>query len=128
MSHDGIEYLDVLPLFRGAITTFAGSAESAAVDPDNGEYVNITHLVRHLIGRLAAGRTEDFPAVFAVVERVLADGDQEAQSLMVAGFFEDLLNVDEYTDTICDPSHFGPWLGPRARRVRSVASVLGINH
>ena len=66
VSHDGIEYLDVLPLLRGAITTFAGSVESAAVDLDNGEYVNITHLVRHLIGRLAVGRTEDFPAVFAV--------------------------------------------------------------
>ncbi len=128
MSYDGIEYLDVLPLLRGAITTFAGSVEGAAVDLDNGEYVNITHLVRHLIGRLAAGRTEDFPAVFAVVERVLADGDREAQSLMVAGFFEDLLNVDAYTDTICQPSHFGLWLGPRARRVRSVASVLEIDH
>jgi len=128
VSQDGIEYLDVLPLLRGAITTFARSVDSAAVDPDNGEYVNITYLVRHLIGRLAAGRTEDFPAVFAVVERVLADGDQEAQSLMVAGFFEDLLDVDEYTDTICQPSDFGPWLGPRARRVRSVASVLRIDH
>jgi hypothetical protein len=127
MSEDGIEYLDVLPLLRGAITTFARSVESAAVDPDNGEYVNITHLVRHLIGRLAAGQTEEFPAVFAVVERVLADGDEEALSLMVAGFFEDLLNVDEYTDTICQPSDFGPWLGPRARRVHSVASVLRID-
>ena len=47
---------------------------------------------------------------------------------MVAGFFEDLLNVDEYTDTIWQPSDFRPWLGPRARRVRSVASVLGIDH
>ena len=77
MSEDGIEYLDVLPLLRGAITTFARSVESAGVDPDNGEYVNITHLVRHLIGRLAAGQTEEFPAVFAVVERVLADGDRK---------------------------------------------------
>jgi hypothetical protein len=128
VSLDGIEYLDVLPLLCGAITTFAGSVDSAGVDPDNGEYVNITYLVRHLIGRLAAGRTEDFPAVFAVVERVLADGDQEARSLMVAGFFADLLNVDEYTGTICQPSDFGPWLGPRARRVRSVASVLHVDH
>ena len=65
---------------RGAIATFARSVESAAVDPDNGEYVNITHLVRHLVGRLAAGRTEEFPAVFAVVERVLADGDEASES------------------------------------------------
>jgi hypothetical protein len=128
VSQYGIKYVDVLPLLRGAITTFARSVESAEVDPDNGEFVNITHLVRHLIGRLAAGRTEEFPAVFAVVERVLADGDEEAQSLMMAGFFEDLLNVDEYTDTIRQPSDFGPWLGPRARRVRSVASVLGIDY
>ena len=70
MCQDRIDYLDVLPLLRGAIATFAGSVESAAVDPGNGEYVNITYLVRHLIGRLAAGRTEDFPAVFAVIERV----------------------------------------------------------
>jgi hypothetical protein len=71
-----------------------------------------------LIRHLAAGRTQHFPGLFAFVGWILAQGDEEAQNLMIAGFFGDLLTADEYDDTLCRPADFGRWLGPRTRHRR----------
>jgi hypothetical protein len=121
---DSVGYLDVFPLLRAVVPTFDGSFEAGAVDPPSGEFVSIALLVRHLIRCLASGRTEDLAGLFAVVDWILVQGDEEAQHLITQGLFDDLLNSDEYGDTLCQPADFGPWLGPRARQLRSVAAVL----
>ena len=120
-----VGYADVVPLLMAAAPTFERSAEAEGADPAAGEYVRITALVRHLIRLLDWGETAGLPAVFGVVEWILEEGDEPARHLIIAGFVEDLLNPDEYRCTGRRPQGFACWLGPNARWLSRVATMLG---
>jgi hypothetical protein len=111
-----ISYLDVVPLLIAACPTYKGSPQAIEADPDDGEYLLAGHFVAHLIQSLQEGITGSFPAVFAVVEWVLTEGDDEAQSLITEGFLDDLCNPEFHSGTTTRPEDFLHWLGPRTRR------------
>lgn len=111
-----LTYLDVVPLLAAACTTFPGSPEAADVDPNNGEYVHIGQLARHLIRRLDARDVDEFDCIFSIVEWVLSEGDPEARRLVNDGLLDDLFNPAFFEDEVCSPSEFLPWLGRRASR------------
>jgi hypothetical protein len=111
-----ISYLDVFPLLVAACPSFQGSIHASRADEEDGEYLRVEHLVGHLIDLVTRDDTEEMPAVFAVVESVLDEGDEEARSLITEGFFDDLINVEFFGESPTQPRDFAPWLGPRARK------------
>ena len=119
-----IPYDDVLPLFAAACPSYPTSPEAARFDDADGHFVHMAVFVEHLIRLLDAGLTEHFPEVFAVAERVLVEGDDEARSLVTAGFLRDLTSIDLYGATPTGPSDFVPWFGPEARRDPHVKPLL----
>jgi hypothetical protein len=119
-----IGYLDVLPLLVAACPTWSESHRAVEIDLRDGEYLAMGHFVEHLIDLLDMGKTDAFPAVFGVVEWVLVDGEDEAVSVLVEGFFDDLADPDLYTDTARTPEDFAPWLGPHARELAVVRRLL----
>jgi hypothetical protein len=119
-----IRYLDVVPKLRAACPSFDASHEAAFMEPEAGEFVHVGHFVAHLVVLSGEGRSESLSAVFEVVERVLVEGDLEARSLVVAGFLDDLTNLDFYRFGHQGPIGFEPWFRPYTRRVPSVAALL----
>lgn len=79
---------------------------------DRPMYVALSELARHLIGKLAAQETGAFDAVFEVVERWLAEGDEYVRGAASVGLIEDLQNTSLHATTT--PSDFTRWLGPEA--------------
>ena len=76
-------------------------------------YLALCDLARHLIGKLAAGDTRAFPAVFDVVERWHIEGDPHVQEAAAIGLLEDLQNEGLHQTT--RPADFECWLRPVSR-------------
>jgi hypothetical protein len=119
-----ISYLDVFPRLIVACPSFDGSIHGSAADEDDGEYIRIGQFANHLIQLLDDGDTGSFPGVFAVVDQVLEEGDDEARSLITEGFFDDLANHTFYGTTDRRPHDFESWLGPRARQLPAARPLL----
>ena len=77
-------------------------------------YLALCDLARHLIGKLAAGDTQAFPAVFDVVERWHIEGDPYVQEAATIGLLEDLQNEGLHQTT--GPADFDRWLRPVSRK------------
>jgi hypothetical protein len=77
-------------------------------------HVGIIGFPAHIIDLFLASRTECFPAVFALVERMIVDGDGGVQDLATAGLLEDLQNMA--VNEGIDVDSFVPWLAPQAGR------------
>ena len=109
-----IGYLDVYPRLVAACPSYAESTRPKDADEDNGEFLRVGQVVRHLVDLLADDRTVELTAVFAVVEAVLEQGDDEAVELVSRGFLDDLANDELYRGSGKSPVDFLLWLGPRA--------------
>jgi hypothetical protein len=92
-----------------------------ALDPDRvvgGEqYDELGELAHHLVDLAAAGDASELPAVFAVVEQLLTEGDSETVSLIRTGLIEDLQNITSHRDVSVSPDAFVAVLGPTAAEV-----------
>lgn len=77
-------------------------------------YLALCDLARHLIGKLAAGDTQAFPAVFEAVERWHIEGDPYVQEAATIGLLEDLQNEGLHQTT--QPVDFESWLRPVSRK------------
>jgi hypothetical protein len=119
-----VHYDEVVAFPIAACPSYEGSAEQAAIDDADGEYIRVAGLARHLIRLLAEGDTESFPRVFGVVEWILEDGEPPAVDLIQSGFFEDLTDPTLYEGHRVRPIGFGEWLGPRARRDPKIRAML----
>jgi hypothetical protein len=119
-----IRYLEVYPLLAVACSTYPDSQDAALADEEDGEFLRVGQLVRHLIECLAGGKTGEFQAVFGVVEWALEEGNAEARRLITDGFFDDLANETLYRAAPVEARDFVPWFGPRARQVPAVRSLL----
>ncbi|HYT30412.1 MAG TPA: hypothetical protein VEN82_06510 [Actinomycetota bacterium] len=74
-------------------------------------YILMSDLVRRAVRQLAEGRTNELPALFSVVERMIDDGDRYVALLAVVGLLEDLQNTNLHLPTT-KPSDFEPFFGP----------------
>jgi hypothetical protein len=119
-----ITYSEVFPRLVAACPSFEGSHHASRADEEDGEYLRVGHLVGHLVDLLNRDDTQEFPALFAVVESVLEQGDDEARSLITEGFFDDLADVNFFGESVRRPGDFVPWLGPRARQHPAVGRLL----
>ena len=70
-----------------------------------------------LYERLESHETACFPAVFALIERLFAEGNDQVQTLAALGILEVLQNTANYA-AHSGNGHtiFFPWLGPLTRK------------
>ncbi len=78
-------------------------------------YLDASWVVGHLADRLAAGDTSDLAPAFALIERLIRDGDDYVSELGVIGYLEGL-QMATVTSRGIDPESFRPWFGPLSRR------------
>lgn len=92
-----IEANEVVPMLLEACPSFAASW--AEVEPENLDddsptgrlhYLDAGAFVRHLVVLYLADSLEEFPAVFAVFEQLVTDGDDYVRNLGVIGYLEGL--------------------------------------
>jgi hypothetical protein len=101
---------DVMDLMLESCPSFAATWDPAGNwDDAEGKrllYIEAGDYCRHVHELLAAGRTEELPAAFALVETLHVEGDSWVRDLATIGFLESLW-PDE---------RFIAWLGPVSRR------------
>lgn len=93
--------------------------DDPALPEDGGDgslplYLALSDLTNHLIQNLEAGQTQEFPAVFAVVEQWINHGEHYVSEAAVVGFLEDLSAKGRYKKAT--PHAFVMWLGPQSRK------------
>ena len=109
---------DVIPLLLDACPSFR--AEWPRIEQENRDeegggrlhYIDAGDFVRHLVQLRLAGRTEEFPAVFAVLSRLVAEGDDYVSELGVIGYLEGM-QMETVTSAGLDPeTDFRPFCTP----------------
>lgn len=75
-------------------------------------YMDIAVFARQTVESFKEGKIESFPQIFAMIERLITDGDEEVRGLATVGFLESLQNNASWTDF--GPTVFVPWLGPKS--------------
>jgi hypothetical protein len=103
-------FLDVCP---GIGPAWREHLECWAGNPERGIFNDAAVIARHIVDSFERGDVSEFPAVFALLERCLAEGDDTARELAVVGIIEDIQNIATHR-------HFGPrvfcaWLGPESQ-------------
>jgi hypothetical protein len=114
-----IPRLEALALLRDACPSFA-SLHPVFDDADElgfGAMSEVSALARHLVDLAEVGDAGEFPAVFDVVERLLAGGDDETVRLLRTCLIEDMQNITSHRDAAVATSELRELLGEDAREV-----------
>jgi hypothetical protein len=77
-------------------------------------YLTLCDLANHLILKLETGDTDEFAAVFEVVEDWIVRGSHYVSEAAVVGLLENLTNEAQYYKK--KVSDFVPWMGPTTRK------------
>lgn len=77
-------------------------------------YVVMGDLARHLLMLYRDNRTDEFPAVCEMVERLHLDGDRYVRELATIGFLESVQN--NWANNDADPDDFYGFLLPESRK------------
>src|SRR4051794_16673889 len=80
---------------------------------DAGIYNDLAVLAQHLVKTYASGSTEEFDAVFKLIENLVAHGTEEVRAALSVGLLEDLQVIGSHHPFAGDA--FLPWLGPKSR-------------
>jgi hypothetical protein len=105
---------EALVMLRDACPSFrAYDVPSFPVDPHGfGDMAELSTLARHLVDLAEMGDAEEFPAVFAVVESLLRDGDTDTVGYVRTHLIEDIQNITSHRDVRVCPADFRAVLGP----------------
>jgi hypothetical protein len=77
-------------------------------------YVALGDFARHLLELFRAGKTEAFPSVAQVIERLHVEGDPYVREAATIGLLEGIQNV--WGNNNVDPEVFFPFLLPESAR------------
>ena len=80
-------------------------------------FVRVTAFAHHVVELVASARLDEARAVFATVESLLEDGDEDTVELVDLGLIETLQNVVSHDDILVGADRMVPLLGPVAARV-----------
>lgn len=80
---------------------------------ERGHYNDAAVIALHLVESFERGEVSEFPATFAILERCLSEGDEEAVNLVTVGVIEGIQNIASHRPFGFQP--FLNWLGPRGR-------------
>ena len=81
-------------------------------DEEAGEYNDIAEFARYLVESYEHDRTSEFPTAFAILERILEEGDEEARALAEIGLIEDMQTISSHHPWNAEV--FKAWLGPQS--------------
>jgi hypothetical protein len=108
---------EVVPAFLAVCPTIGPAWQEHLAfwgeEPDRGVFNDAAVLAHHLIESFERGEVSEFPAAFAVLERCLAEGDEQVRKLVMVGVIEDIQNIASHREF--GPSVFCEWLGPLSR-------------
>jgi hypothetical protein len=114
---------EVMPLLLNACPSFASAwNESLIENADEGSptgrlgYVDAADFIRHLVALRLAANTEEFPAVFDVIERLVIEGDAYVSNLAVIGYLEGFQMVTVTGQGLDPEQEFRPLLGPESEK------------
>jgi len=75
----------------------------------SGEFNDAAEFAKYLVESFENGQTSEFPAAFAVIEKILNEGDKQARDIAAIGIIEDLQTIG--SNHVCGAEVFKPWLG-----------------
>jgi len=104
--------LAACPSFTPAWAGFNAEWDDEPGDPPH--YTALGDLARHLVERLRSGITEEFPAVFQVVERWHCEGDHYVREAATIGLLEGIQHSERHAGI--DPGEFERWLLPESKK------------
>ena len=108
---------DVLPVLLAVCPSFRQRWDEYVSDElyvPNQVYVDTGEFARHMCALLEAGTVNEFSAVFAAIEHLLEEGDEDACNAVTTGLLEDLYFKAEDADI--SPREWRKYFGPRATR------------
>lgn len=104
--------LAACPSFRPTWAEFCAEWGKEPGDPPL--YIALDDLARHLVDRLRTGVTEEFPAVFQVVERWHCEGDHYVREAATIGLLEGIQNDSRHSGS--DLGVFERWMLPESKK------------
>jgi hypothetical protein len=108
---------EVVPAFLAICGTIGPAwqeyLESWGTAADRGHFNDAGVIAHHLVDRYERGDLSEFPAAFALLERCLVEGDDQAKELAVTGIIEDIQNIASHRPF--GAVIFEPWLQPLSR-------------
>jgi hypothetical protein len=107
----------VMPLLLEACPSFREPREVYVAEPEYEDdllYLHLGEFARHLVGLMKAGATEEFPAVFDLVENLHLDGDAYVKEAATIGLLEGIQFQAGYQGV--DPERFVPFFKPVSAR------------
>jgi hypothetical protein len=110
-----IERDAVMPLLLEACPSFGPAWQDYAQNPlyrPDLLYIHLGEFAAHLVGLMKRNQLAEFPAVFAVVERLHVEGDSYVREAATIGLLEGLQNIP---GSDFDPKVFAPFLDRDSR-------------
>ena len=110
---------EVMPLLLEACPSFGPEWTSVEVEnADEGSpagrlgYLDAGDFIRHLVQLRLRGETSEFPAVFAVIERMVVEGDGYVSHLAVIGYLEGIQMMTVTSAGLDPEADFRPYCSP----------------
>ncbi len=106
----------VVPLLLEACPTARSSWEDHLAwwkGENAGPFNDVSVFAHHVVDSYSKGLTAECAPLFATVERIIEEGDEQARELATIGVLEDIQVVS--THHSFGPQVFVQWLGPRSR-------------
>jgi hypothetical protein len=82
-------------------------------EEEAGAFNDVSVFAQHIVDSYANQLTAECASLFATVERILEEGDEEARGIAAFGALEDVQTIS--THHSFGPEVFVQWLGPKSR-------------
>ncbi len=80
-------------------------------------FVRTGAFAHHVVDLIAAGQDDEARAVFAAMEHLLVDGDEDTIELVELGLIETVQNIVSHDDVLVGADRVVPLLGPKAKAI-----------
>src|SRR5260370_91128 len=110
---------EVMPLLLDSCPGFRPTWEEHVAwwnGQERGDYNDAAEFARYLVESYERGETIEFPGAFAMLEKILNEGDEDARGLATVGIIEGVQNIASHS---CGADVFVPWLGATSHTVWS---------
>jgi hypothetical protein len=106
----------VMPLFLKACPSFTEKWKEhrAIYEDEDLLYVDLGEFAHHLVELYKANQTDEFPAVFEIIERLHLEGNAYVKEAATIGMLEGIQNVAGNSGV--DPEEFFPYLKPESAK------------
>ena len=107
----------VMPLLREAAPGFEDAWRKHLEtwgDEERGHFIDASEFANYVVRSCRDGNTSELAAVFAVIERILQNGDTQAKELAAIGVLEDIQTIASNEGFERDA--FEGWLGPLSKK------------